>query len=45
VCAVGAVLALRAGLGWFAVILAVVALIALVDLGWVLYRKWRGEPG
>jgi hypothetical protein len=45
VCAVGAVLALRAGLSWFAVILAVVALIALVDLGWVLYRKWRGEPG
>jgi hypothetical protein len=29
-------------LGWA---MAVVALIALVDLIWVLYRKWRGEPG
>lgn len=45
VCAVGAVLAQRAGLTWFAVVLAVVAVIALVDLGWVLYRKRRGEPG
>jgi hypothetical protein len=45
VCAVGAVLALRADLVWFAVVLGVVALIALVDLGWVRYRKWRGEPG
>jgi hypothetical protein len=45
VCAVGAVLAGQAGLGWFAVVLAVVAVIALVDLGWVLYRKRRGEPG
>lgn len=45
VCAVGAVLAQRAGLGWFAVVLAVVAVVALVDLGWILYRKRRGEPG
>ncbi len=29
-------------LGWAMV---VVAVIALVDLAWVLYRKWRGEPG
>jgi hypothetical protein len=29
-------------LGWAMV---VVALIALADLVWVLYRKWRGEPG
>jgi hypothetical protein len=29
-------------LGWAMV---VVALIALGDLVWVLYRKWRGEPG
>jgi hypothetical protein len=29
-------------LGWSMVVLAA---IALVDLGWVLYRKWRGEPG
>lgn len=45
VCAVGAVLALRAGLAWFAVTLGVIAVVALVDLGWVLYRKYRGEPG
>jgi len=29
-------------LGWAMVLIAV---IALVDLAWVLYRKWRGEPG
>jgi hypothetical protein len=29
-------------LGWSMVVLAA---IALVDLVWVLYRKWRGEPG
>lgn len=29
-------------LGWAMV---VVGLIALGDLAWVLYRKWRGEPG
>jgi hypothetical protein len=23
----------------------VVGVIALGDLAWVLYRKWRGEPG
>jgi len=45
VCVVGAVLAVRAGLTWFAWVLGVVALVALVDLVWVLYRKWRGEPG
>jgi hypothetical protein len=26
-------------------VMVVVGLIALVDLVWVLYRKWRGEPG
>ncbi|GAA2541694.1 DUF6343 family protein [Pseudonocardia hydrocarbonoxydans] len=45
VCAVGAVLAVRAGLGWFAVALGVVGAVALVDLVWILYRKHRGEPG
>lgn len=45
VCVVGAVLASRAGLAWFAVALAAVALAAAVDLGWILYRKHRGEPG
>jgi hypothetical protein len=29
-------------LGWSMVALAA---IALADLVWVLYRKWRGEPG
>ncbi|MGH3585998.1 MAG: hypothetical protein ACRDQ0_06710 [Pseudonocardia sp.] len=29
-------------LGW---VMVVVAVIALVDLGWVLHRKARGEPG
>lgn len=29
-------------LGW---VLLVVALVALADLGWVLHRKGRGEPG
>lgn len=30
---------------WFAIALMVLAAITLVDLGWVSYRKWRGEPG
>ncbi len=45
VCVVGAVLAVRFGVTWFAWVLGVVAVIALVDLAWVLYRKRRGEPG
>lgn len=45
VCLVGLVLAARVGLVWFAWVLGAIALVALVDLGWVLYRKWRGEPG
>lgn len=45
VCAVGAALAFAAGLTWFGVVLAVVAAVALVDLGWVLHRRRRGEPG
>ncbi|WP_300018789.1 DUF6343 family protein [Pseudonocardia sp.] len=44
-CVVGAVLAVRADLVWFAVALAVVGVVALVDLLWILYRKYRGEPG
>jgi hypothetical protein len=44
-CVVGAVLAARAGLPWFAITLAGVGVVALVDLGWILYRKHRGEPG
>ena len=32
-------------LPWAAVAFGVVALVSLVDLVWVLYRKARGEPG
>jgi len=47
-------LVFTAGAAWFAfaagftglgIVLAVVAVVALVDLAWVLYRKRRGEPG
>jgi hypothetical protein len=29
-------------LGW---VLVAIAVVALLDLAWVLYRKYRGEPG
>jgi uncharacterized membrane protein YqjE len=45
VCAVTAVILIRADLLMFGVVLAVLAVVALVDLAWVLYRKRRGEPG
>jgi hypothetical protein len=45
VCAVGAVIAARAGAGVLAVVLGVLAAVAAVDLGWVAHRKRRGEPG
>lgn len=45
VCAVGAVLGWQVGITWLAVVLAILAVVALVDLVWVLYRKQRGEPG
>ncbi len=44
-CTGAAGFALAAGLGWLGVVLAVLAVAALVDLGWVAYRKYRGEPG
>lgn len=44
-CAVAAVLTLRAGLVAFGLVFAMLAAVALVDLGWVIYRKRRGEPG
>lgn len=44
-CAVGAVLLLLAGLLGLGLLLVVLAVVAAVDLGWVLYRKRRGEPG
>jgi membrane protein implicated in regulation of membrane protease activity len=44
-CLVGAGLAVYLGVQWFAWVMVVVAVIAAVDLGWVLRRKARGEPG
>lgn len=44
-CAVAAVLLFVAELVGLAVVLAVLAMVAAVDLGWVLHRKRRGEPG
>jgi len=44
-CAGAAWFAFAAGLGWLGVVLVALAVIALVDLGWVAYRKHRGEPG
>lgn len=44
-CAVAAALVIIAGLTAWGVVLAVLAVMALVDLGWVIHRKRRGEPG
>ncbi|HVL85533.1 MAG TPA: DUF6343 family protein [Pseudonocardia sp.] len=44
-CAGAAWFAFAAGLAAFGWVLAVVALVALVDLGVILNRKRRGEPG
>ena len=44
-CTVAAVLIIIAGLTALGVVLAVLAAVALVDLGWVIHRKRRGEPG
>lgn len=44
-CAGAAWFAFVAGLWWFGAVLAVLAIIAAVDLGWVAHRKRRGEPG
>jgi len=43
--AVAAVLMIRSGLTAFGVVFVVLAAAALVDLGWVIHRKRRGEPG
>ena len=45
VCAAGAVGGFLLDVVWFAVLLLVLAVIAAVDLAWVLHRKARGEPG
>jgi hypothetical protein len=34
-----------AGLRFFGIVMVALAVIAAVDLGWVAYRKYRGEPG
>lgn len=33
------------GIVWAAVVMCVLAVVMLVDLGWVVHRKRRGEPG
>ncbi|MGH3794106.1 MAG: DUF6343 family protein [Pseudonocardiaceae bacterium] len=45
ICTAAAVIMIMVGAVAFGVVLAVLALIALVDLAWVLHRKRRGEPG
>ena len=45
VSAVGAWLSFGAGLPALGWVLIVVAVVALVDLVWILIRKGRGEPG
>ena len=46
-CAGAAWFAFRSTLGltWLGIVLVVLAVIALIDLIWVGYRKYRGEPG
>jgi Family of unknown function (DUF6343) len=46
VCGVGGVIALGTTLpAWFGIALLVLAAIALVDIGVIIRRKARGEPG
>jgi hypothetical protein len=46
VCVAGGILWLAAGLPvWAAVVLFVLAAVALVDIGVIIRRKARGEPG
>jgi Family of unknown function (DUF6343) len=46
VCTVGGVIALGTTLPtWFGIALLVLAVIALVDIGVIIRRKARGEPG
>lgn len=44
-CSGAAWFAFAAGFTGLGIALVVVAVIALVDLAWVLHRKQRGEPG
>ena len=38
-------LALRADLVWLGIVLLLLAVICVVDFGWVVHRKRRGDPG
>jgi hypothetical protein len=40
-----AIFSMRAGLTVLAILMAVLALICLIDFAWVAHRKRRGEPG
>ncbi|MDQ2791418.1 MAG: hypothetical protein DLM60_18395 [Pseudonocardiales bacterium] len=44
-CTAAAVLLIISGLTALGVAFAVLAVVALVDLSWVIHRKRRGEPG
>ncbi|SEQ63969.1 PEP-CTERM protein-sorting domain-containing protein [Lentzea xinjiangensis] len=43
--AVAGWLALRAGIVWLGVVLLLLAVVCVVDFGWVVHRKRRGDPG
>ncbi|MEU3647104.1 DUF6343 family protein [Lentzea sp. NPDC034063] len=38
-------LALRADLVWLGILLLLLAVVCVVDFGWVVHRKHRGDPG
>lgn len=38
-------LALRADIVWLGILLLLLAVVCLVDFGWVVHRKRRGDPG
>jgi hypothetical protein len=42
---VAAVLCVRAGWTWLAVLLGVLVVALIVDFAWVVHRKRRGDPG
>ncbi|MEU6642937.1 DUF6343 family protein [Saccharomonospora sp. NPDC046836] len=44
-CAGAAVLFAVNGIVWATVVLCVLGVVMLIDLGWVIHRKRRGEPG
>ncbi|MGW6933030.1 DUF6343 family protein [Lentzea sp. NPDC054927] len=38
-------LAFRADLVWLGIVLLLLAVVCVVDFGWVVHRKRRGDPG